>query len=58
MARPKKVRATVDGDGNVEKVEQIEEAVPTPIAPLSIDYPNEGLNDIARKINEIIMRLD
>lgn len=25
------------------------------IHPLSVDYPSEGLNDIARKINEIIV---
>jgi hypothetical protein len=28
-----------------------------PILPLSIDYNNEGLNNIARKINEIIERI-
>lgn len=28
-----------------------------PIAKLSIDYPSEGLNNMARKINEIIDRL-
>lgn len=27
------------------------------IAPLSIDYPAEYLNDMARKINEIIARI-
>ncbi len=40
-----------------EVVEVIVAEVETPkvvIHPLSIDYPNEGLNDIARKINEII----
>lgn len=31
--------------------------LPTPavkILPLSVDYPSEGLNNMARKINEII----
>lgn len=46
MARPKKV---VD----VPEVAPIE-VVPTKIEHLSVDYPNEGLNNIARKINEII----
>ena len=43
MARTKKTEETVD------------EIVETPtITKLTIDYPNEGTNDIARKINEII----
>ena len=29
-----------------------------PIIPLAIDYSNEGLNDIARKINQIIERIN
>lgn len=28
------------------------------IQPLSVDYPNEGLNDMARKINEIIEEIN
>ena len=34
--------------------EVVPEAVPTFTPKLSIDYPSEGLNDMARKINEII----
>jgi hypothetical protein len=39
-----------------DKVEMVEIVIPihTPIARLAIDYPNEGINDIARKVNEII----
>lgn len=51
MARPKK--AEVQEDFRSEKAEEIH----TTITKLTIDYPNEGLNDIARKINEIIDRL-
>ncbi len=31
--------------------------VPIPIAKLSVDYPSEGLNNMAIKINEIIDHL-
>lgn len=37
-----------------EKVMKEERVV---IQPLSIDYPSEQLNDMARKINEIIVSL-
>lgn len=47
-----------------KKVVIAEESVPEPIvvsapsiALLSIDYPSEQLNDMARKINEIINKL-
>jgi len=46
MARPKKVEE--------EKVEEVVEVVPSPIAELSVDYPNEGLNNMARTINELV----
>lgn len=38
------------------KVKEIVEEAPihSPITKLAIDYPNEGINDIARKVNEII----
>ncbi len=32
--------------------------VPNPILPLSVDYPSEGLNNMAKKINEIIERIN
>ncbi len=44
MARPKK-EATE---------ETIEAVIPTPVAKLPVDYPSEGLNNMARKINELI----
>lgn len=42
-----------------KKVEEVEEmsdieVVPTKIEKLPIDYTNEGLNNMAKKINEII----
>lgn len=63
MARPKKVKKeeiveAIETPAMVEPAEvQPAQVVPTPIAPLSVDYPSEGLNDMARKINEIISRL-
>lgn len=39
------------------KVEEVIH-IPTPITFLSVDYPTEGLNDIARKINQIIERIN
>ncbi len=55
MARPKKVVREV-----VEKIpEKVEEvAIPTLPPELSVDYPSEGLNNMARTINEIIHYLD
>jgi 2-polyprenyl-3-methyl-5-hydroxy-6-metoxy-1,4-benzoquinol methylase len=52
MARPKKA---VEEDFRSENVEIATEK--PLITKLSIDYPNEGLNDIARKINELIDRV-
>lgn len=60
MARPKKVSTVVDettSTGNTVQFTTVE-VVPTPIIPLSVDYPSEGLNDIARKINEIISKVN
>lgn len=48
MAR-KKVEE-MEEDVSQEKVE----VIPTTIEKLSVDYHTEGLNNIARKINEII----
>jgi len=48
MARTKKTEEIVEVDTTTE--------TPT-ITKLAIDYPTEGLNDIARKINEIIDHL-
>lgn len=30
----------------------------SPVAPLTIDYPNDLLNGIARKVNEVIDRIN
>lgn len=51
MARTKKTKVEV-------VPEQAEAIVHTPIEKLPIDYPSEGLNNMARKINEIIDRLN
>ncbi len=57
MGRPKKVVKKV-----VEKVvEAAKDLIPTPkeeISLLSVDYTNEGLNNMARKINEIIIKIN
>lgn len=45
---------TVTNMAKKVKEEVVAEVVPTSIEKLSIDYTNEGLNNIARKINEII----
>lgn len=45
MARPKKI---------VPPIEEIIPVVHIPIAKLSVDYPSEGLNNMAKKINELI----
>lgn len=53
MPKVKKSDVTVEGGG-----ERVEPALAKPsISKLTVDYPNEGLNDIARKINEIIDRV-
>ena len=52
MLRPKKLEGSATADV-MEGVMTIGPNSPE-IALLSIDYPNEGLNDMARKINEII----
>lgn len=56
MARPKKATTVVDPTTSTETISLSTsiKVVPTPIVPLSVDYPTEGLNDMARKINEII----
>lgn len=38
--------------------EVVEAVVPTKIEFLSIDYPTEGLNNMARKINEVIEEIN
>jgi hypothetical protein len=48
MAKPKKEE---------EVIEVVETSIPNKIEHLSVDYPNEGLNNLARKINEIIDHL-
>lgn len=48
MARPK----------NIQKIEKDSEVVPTTIDKLSIDYGREDINNIAKKVNEIIDRLN
>lgn len=67
MARPKgsknkkveeKIVEEVVLEPSEVEVEVVKEVVPTLIAFLSVDYPNEGLNDMARKVNEIISVLN
>ncbi len=64
MARPKKVKKEEVEDVTFVPVEEIEVAVeqlpvvPTPITTLTVDYASEGLNDMARKINELINRVN
>lgn len=41
-----------------EIVEVVAAVVPTPIDFLSVDYPSEGLNNMAKKINEIITKIN
>lgn len=50
MPRTKKIKEVT--------VEKIAPTLIPLITHLSIDYPNEGLNDMARKINEIIDRIN
>lgn len=48
MGRPKK-----------EDAEKVAPKQPeSEITPLTIDFPSEGLNDMARKVNEIIKKLN
>lgn len=51
MPRSKKSDETVEEDFRSETIH-------TPITKLTVDYHSEGLNDIARKINEIIDNLN
>lgn len=53
MAVKKKVASTIVGEPTVtsHKVQQM-------IYPLTIDYGREDINDIARKVNEIITHLN
>lgn len=53
----KKLEAAIELVTEVGLLAPTPPVVPIPIAPLSVDYPSEGLNDMARKINEIISRL-
>jgi hypothetical protein len=41
----------------VEKEEAIE-VVPTPIKLVSVDYGREDINDLAKTVNEIIIKLN
>lgn len=49
MGRRKKVKVVVD-----EPVAFVPVESPQDIAPMAVDFPSESLNDMARKINEII----
>jgi hypothetical protein len=51
MARTKKAP-----EEEIVVEEAPKEAIPTKIELLSVDYANEGLNNMARKINEIILK--
>lgn len=62
MARPKKIKEPKKvKDAAVEILPTPEPVLDTvvhiSIAKLAIDYPSEGLNNMARKINEIIDHL-
>ena len=59
MARNKRVDVEPEG-GALEtiSISDTSESNYIPIEKLAIDYTNEGLNNIARKINEIIERLN
>lgn len=52
MARPKKVNLVLPPPPMVHEAPP--EVVPTMIEKLSIDYGREDINNIAKKINEII----
>lgn len=60
MARPKGSKNA----NNKAKVELSEvnnselEVIHAPLTPLSVDFTNEGLNNMAKKINEIITILN
>jgi septation ring formation regulator EzrA len=62
MGRPKKEIIVPEGveleeveiHEAVEEINEESVAIPQRIIPLSIDYTSEALNDMARKINEII----
>lgn len=55
MVRKSKVKE-LESENVAEEPELVSEPIPeeSKITKLSIDYPSEGLNNIARKINEII----
>lgn len=55
MAKKKKAKEIVKIPINLETPEPLVKNV---IHPLSVDYPTEGLNDMARKINEVIEELN
>lgn len=63
MARTKKTKVGEKAEVEKKEVEVVAvpeqvEVVPTTIALLSIDYANEGLNNMARKINEVIEKIN
>lgn len=64
MPRPKgsknkkEVFPVPDVNGNYVVLDTEIVDIPLLIQPLSVDYPSEGLNDMARKINEIIQYLN
>lgn len=49
MARPKKIIFSQEPEVLV-----VETVIPTLITLLSVDYPSEGLNNMAKKINELV----
>ncbi len=54
MARPKKVTKVEKKVPIPVPVEAEVEAIPIIPSDLSVDYPSEGLNNMARTINEIL----
>jgi hypothetical protein len=63
MARPKKEKKEIEEVLVADTVtsgpaEVIEIDIPTMIVPLSVDYPSEGLNNMARTINELVRKVN
>lgn len=56
MARPKGSKNKIPVVAAYVEAIDLDAVVPTPISLLSVDYPSEGLNNMAKKINELIER--
>ena len=60
MGRPKKVKAVVVGEEDTVAtvLDGFISTPPNEIYPVSVDFPSEQLNDLARKVNEIINHIN